>query len=209
MKNAVERGRNDMFNSLDEKRQRICEAAIEIFSAKSFESTTVSEIATAAQVGKGTFYLYFKSKDELLEFLIEHGIERLATFVKEQAEMEVEPVKKLQAAISGQLYFINQYRDYCRFLIREVWSYHDNLRDQILKLRKEYVIVFERILKEGMAQQVVKNVDLETVAAGLVGFISIATLHWLMFSDEFPIERIEETIEEVFLKGILLANGSN
>lgn len=193
-----------MFNSLDEKRQRICEAAIEIFSTKSFENTTVSEIATAAQVGKGTFYLYFKSKDELLEFLIENGIERLATFVKEQAALEVEPVKQLQAAIGAQLHFINQYRDYCRFLIREVWSYRDNLRDQILKLRKEYVLIFEGIIKEGMARQTMKSVDLETVAAGLVGFICIATLHWLMFSEEFPYEKIEQTIEEVFLKGILV-----
>lgn len=192
-----------MFTSLDEKRQRICEAAIEIFSSKSFENTTVSEIAAAAQVGKGTFYLYFESKDQLLEFLIENGIERLAHYVKECVNREVEPIDKLKASIEAQVYFINQYRDYCRFLIREVWSYRDNLRDQILKLKKEFISVFDEIIREGIEKNAFKSVNVETISAGLVGLISIATLHWLMFAEEFPKDRITHTIEEVLFNGLV------
>ncbi|WP_155310683.1 TetR/AcrR family transcriptional regulator [Desulfosarcina ovata] len=39
--------------------------AIDISHAKGFQKTRVSDIVTAANVAQGTFYLYFKSKDDI------------------------------------------------------------------------------------------------------------------------------------------------
>lgn len=46
-------------------------AAEHLFLTKGFLETTVSEIVSQADVAKGTFYHYFKSKDEILEALRE------------------------------------------------------------------------------------------------------------------------------------------
>ena len=54
----------NLFTDLEDKRARICHAAVEIFSHKSYDKTTVSEISQKAGFGKGTFYLYFSSKEE-------------------------------------------------------------------------------------------------------------------------------------------------
>ena len=50
-----------------DKRERILRAATKVFARKGFYATRVSEVAKAAGVADGTIYLYFKSKDELLE----------------------------------------------------------------------------------------------------------------------------------------------
>jgi AcrR family transcriptional regulator len=49
-----------------EKRARLVAAARTLFARKGFASTTTAEIAARAEVGAGTLFLYFASKDDLL-----------------------------------------------------------------------------------------------------------------------------------------------
>jgi AcrR family transcriptional regulator len=46
--------------------RRIVDAAVELFSRKGFDGTSVQEVVDAAQVTKGAMYHYFRSKDDLL-----------------------------------------------------------------------------------------------------------------------------------------------
>ncbi|WP_297535764.1 TetR/AcrR family transcriptional regulator [Thermococcus sp.] len=50
-------------------REKLVSAAMELFAKKGFDKTTVDEIVAKAGVAKGTFYLYFKSKDDLIKEL--------------------------------------------------------------------------------------------------------------------------------------------
>ena len=52
------------------KRQRLLDAAYDLFQTKGAESTTIDEIARQAQVAKGTFYLYFRDKKAILDALV-------------------------------------------------------------------------------------------------------------------------------------------
>lgn len=52
------------------KKKSLLQAARILFLKKGISKTSISEIAERAQVAKGTFYLYFKDKDELLEQLL-------------------------------------------------------------------------------------------------------------------------------------------
>src|SRR3974390_1479386 len=49
-----------------ETRERLFRAALDVFSKKGFAETTVEDITNAADVGKGTFFNYFPSKDHML-----------------------------------------------------------------------------------------------------------------------------------------------
>jgi AcrR family transcriptional regulator len=49
-----------------ELRQRLFHAAIQLFGHKGFSETTVEDITNAADVGKGTFFNYFPSKEHIL-----------------------------------------------------------------------------------------------------------------------------------------------
>lgn len=51
---------------MDEKKKRMIEESLKLFSEKGFHSTSIQEIADKSNVSKGAFYLHFNSKDELL-----------------------------------------------------------------------------------------------------------------------------------------------
>ena len=51
--------------------------ALELFSKVSFEKTSVADIAKSCNMGKGTFYLYFQSKDEIFASILEERINDL------------------------------------------------------------------------------------------------------------------------------------
>jgi AcrR family transcriptional regulator len=54
----------------DEKARQILEGARQIFLAEGFDGASMSEIARAAGVSKGTIYFHFESKEDLFEALI-------------------------------------------------------------------------------------------------------------------------------------------
>ena len=63
--------------SLKERRQRmraIRAAALDVFAAKGFSAARLEDVAQAAGVAKGTIYLYFKSKEDLLESIVKSTI---------------------------------------------------------------------------------------------------------------------------------------
>lgn len=59
------------------KKNALLTHAFSLFMNKGIANTTISDIAANAGVGKGTFYFYFKDKDELIEKLISQKAEQL------------------------------------------------------------------------------------------------------------------------------------
>ncbi len=55
----------------NKRRERIIDAAWKLFREKGFAETTINDILKEAQISKGTFYYYFRSKDDLLDTLSE------------------------------------------------------------------------------------------------------------------------------------------
>ena len=59
---------------IKERREAILDAARDVFFAKSLHSATVDDVAAQAQIAKGTVYLYFSSKEELVAGLFLRGL---------------------------------------------------------------------------------------------------------------------------------------
>lgn len=65
-------------NVSKQRRRQILDAAVQIFSQQGFDAARVEDIADAAKISKGTVYLYFKSKDALIEGAMRRVFEPLA-----------------------------------------------------------------------------------------------------------------------------------
>jgi len=68
------------------KRAAIMDAAAELFATRPFHEVRLDDIAEAARVGKGTLYIYFKSKDDLYGSLILEGFNRLVERLKTRCD---------------------------------------------------------------------------------------------------------------------------
>lgn len=79
--------------------RRIVDAAVELFSRKGFDGTSVQEVVDAARVTKGAMYHYFRSKDDLLyEIYHELITEQLAALTRIRA-LGQPPPQALRAII--------------------------------------------------------------------------------------------------------------
>ncbi|MDR0592703.1 MAG: TetR/AcrR family transcriptional regulator [Bifidobacteriaceae bacterium] len=78
----------------------ILDAATALFTGKGYEATTVDKILEAVQMGKGTFYHYFKSKEEVLatvvDRLIARAVERVAAIA---ANPDLDAIAKVRRAV--------------------------------------------------------------------------------------------------------------
>jgi TetR/AcrR family fatty acid metabolism transcriptional regulator len=61
--------------SREETRQRLVEAALEVFARNGYERSTVDEIVREAGYSKGAFYVHFETKEDLFWELLEERIE--------------------------------------------------------------------------------------------------------------------------------------
>lgn len=72
------------------KRNNLLNASYELFTTIGFQNTTISKITTTANVGKGTFYLYFNNKDEIRHALI---VEKSSHIIKNAIKILNEKLK--------------------------------------------------------------------------------------------------------------------
>lgn len=66
--------------------QRIVEAANELFYHQGFNKTSFAEVAEASGIPKGNFYYYFKSKDELLEAVVQLRLDGIRHMLEQWQE---------------------------------------------------------------------------------------------------------------------------
>jgi AcrR family transcriptional regulator len=102
----------------DFRRGQILDAARHAFVRHGLAGTTVSQIARGAKVAKGTVYLYFRSKDEILRALLDDAIGEL---YRETVPLLAEPAsceEKLGRFLDATLGFFDRHRDFleqCHF----------------------------------------------------------------------------------------------
>jgi AcrR family transcriptional regulator len=100
------------------KKQLIADAAFQLFSNSSFEAVTVEDIARQAEFGKGTLYLYFANKEEILLYIFTQGIEELVKNIAAQCADEPDVREALNRYMSLQYGFYRQYHTLVLSLLR-------------------------------------------------------------------------------------------
>jgi len=63
--------------------------------------------------------------------------------------------------------------------------------------------LIEEIIQEGIERGVFKETDFEVAAVSLIGMINLTALHWFMFKEEFPVEKIATEVSEIYFSGLI------
>lgn len=78
-----------------EVRQQIIETADEVIYQRGFHQASFAELAEAVGLPKGNFYYYFKSKDELLEAVIDHRLVAIKAMLADWQSQLPDPMARL------------------------------------------------------------------------------------------------------------------
>jgi TetR/AcrR family transcriptional repressor of nem operon len=80
----------------ESNRRRIVEAANELFYHKGYNQTSFSDIADASGLSRGNFYYYFKTKDDILDAVIDYRLDGIRAMLTEWEQTIPEPRDRLK-----------------------------------------------------------------------------------------------------------------
>jgi AcrR family transcriptional regulator len=204
-------------------RQRLLDAAVGLIADQGFTSTTVDQIAERAGVAKGTVYYNFGSKAALFSALLEYGIERMASRLREAADLEVpgtpaspagsgetaygtpDPLEALEAVVAAELAFIGEHEAFARLLIAETWRAGGDWQDAARLIRERAVGVIADVLRSAVARGDLRaDLDTEMAASAVFGMVLTVALDWRALQPARPLAEIQSTLMDL-LRGRLTA----
>jgi AcrR family transcriptional regulator len=135
--------------------REILAAARSLLEQRGPEAMTMEEIAAAAGVAKGTVYLYFQSKDHLLQALLTRVGENLMQDLEASLVAPGTPPEKLIRIVSVLLEYLNRERllfpIYARELIQGEQGSREGFRGRLQELEEQFVALVTRLFAEGIA----------------------------------------------------------
>jgi TetR/AcrR family fatty acid metabolism transcriptional regulator len=135
--------------------REILAAARKLLERRGPEAMTMEEIAADAGVAKGTLYLYFQSKDDLIQALITRVGENILQDVEASLEAPGTPPEKLIRMVSVLLEYLNRERllfpIYARELLRGEGESREGFRRNYQELEERFVTLMTGLFAEGIA----------------------------------------------------------
>jgi AcrR family transcriptional regulator len=188
------------------RRQDLMDAAIRVFKDKGIARTTVSDITTAAEVAKGTFYLYFDSKDHLLGALKE----RLVDEILEHASSQYARVGRedwwalVDSVIETFVDFMLERRDMVYVLMQE-GAGHDveaGANDVFAACEAKVDAMFASGIQAGIEAGAFHSADPEMIGRFFHHAIDGALIHSILYGDPIDRDRFVSAAKELVRKAL-------
>ena len=92
------------------RRRELMDTAARAFAADGYHTTSVTSIVDGLGVGKGVFYWYFESKDELLEEILTDSLRSMRLAQREAIAGEPDPARRIAQGIRATLRWLSEHR---------------------------------------------------------------------------------------------------
>ena len=152
------------------RRAEILRAATEEFHISGYEAASLHAIAGRLKINKAGLYCYFRSKEELLTVLIEGILEKGIANIDAIAASGGDPLTFLWMLVAGHV------RHQCENLVETSVYLHERRwlsstrRPALLSKESYYQSVFERAIREGQEQELIRSeIDPELAAQSILG----------------------------------------
>jgi Transcriptional regulator len=164
---------------MQEKRDKILECALDLFSEKGYVNTPVRDIIDLSGFGTGTFYKYFDNKEDVLKVLLEDFLNQIINSVNEFFNNE----KDLY------LRFIESKRVILEVFARneklaEIYSRVHGLSDSIDQCLKDFddkfLIFTGKNIQYGIDKGIFRELPVGPIASSTLATINHAVYKWIV-----------------------------
>ncbi len=164
----------------DARPQELLEAALALFVEKGFAATRAEEVAARAGVSKGTLYLYYPSKEELLKAVISHNLSaRIAEGAVRAADYEGSAASLMRGILTdwwGDLYD-SPAAGVFKLVITEVRNFPDIAEYYASQVINPAHELMGGIVRRGIALGEFRAVDVDNAVHSLVLPLVMICLH--------------------------------
>ena len=151
--------------------REILDATCRVVSQHGFQGATVNRVAEEAKIAKGTIYLYFRKKEELLKAAVEQGMENFTNQVQAEVEEVSAPLEKIVRLVEAVLKLSDTNRDFFKMLLLErnllAASPGHPEASHMLDLYLDYIRFIEDTIREAVDAGVLRPHNTEASAFAL------------------------------------------
>ncbi len=186
-----------------DKKQRIMQAAEQVFRTRRVHEVTLDEIAKQADVGKGTIYLYFSDKEDLVFQAAVAGFEDMCRLLREHATKGGSFQERLLGACADIVSFFQARRPLFRIILsegeRDMEHSGPGLRQRWRERRRAMTVAVAEIIAQGVASREVRSeMPPEILSEYLLGMLR--TRSWEL--EGWPdAQRSHAAVVDLFLHG--------
>ncbi|RKY98379.1 MAG: hypothetical protein DRQ13_03625 [Ignavibacteriae bacterium] len=149
------------------KREKIINAAAELFSHKSYHEVMMEDVAKLISIAKGTVYNYFTSKEELYYSIMQVQMEKLISELKEKIESEESSLNSLRSFTTHLYTFMMVHKNFFLIYQKEFLNNENFLSADLAALEKQLADIITGVFVRGKAEGVFRDVD-EKFAVSLI-----------------------------------------
>ncbi len=181
----------------------ILAAASRAFAEKGYETTSITEIARAAEVSDGLIYKYFSNKRDLLERVLEDFYERVIEDLGAKVAGGKSFGEQLYILISVHLSTFVAERNLCRLFISEVRTASDYRGSAIQQLNRRYTSILIKMVDEAVTSgEIPRDVDPRVVRDMLFGAIEHSAWRHTIAKRPLDVAGLARSITDIFLNGL-------
>lgn len=199
-----------------DRRQELLDAALSLFVDKGFAATRAEEVAERAGVAKGTLYLYYPSKEELLKAVITHNISREIAASRERLEAFQGPTPELLRqlledwwASAGEA----RCGGICKLMMAEAGNFPELARFYEAEVIRPARALWAGVLQRGIERGEFRSLPVEaTVAALMAPMLFLVTQQHVGLScpslaSPVPPREVVAQLGDLLLHGLTAAPG--
>ena len=208
-------GTNEVAQPGSAARDRILDAAGQLFAEQGFGGATVDEIARRAGVNKAMLYYHVGDKAALFAEVVSTHVSRIRTLVAAALTESDEPRRRLGAIPRAFARAVREHPYLPQLMLREITAGGPNMPDAAIRQIAEVMLMTKQVLDDGASRGAFRRVNPFATHLMLVGammFMANALRLRDRFGDKLPLppaspadlETLSESVLDIVLDGISL-----
>ncbi len=150
-----------------ERRDELVRMAITKFSEQGYHPTSVAEIVEGVGVGKGVFYWYFASKEDLLRDILAESLLQVRRHQKAAFGDEANPVRRIELGVRASVEWLTDHAEVMK-LFDFAWT-EETFASDLRKGREISIEDTARHLREAIELGLIEPGDTDTMAISIRG----------------------------------------
>lgn len=184
----------------EQRRSELLAFATERFAANGYHPTSVAELVDGLGVGKGVFYWYFESKEDLFMEILRSGEHELRRVQHEAMGDEPDPVRRLELAIIASMRWWSAHRDL--YTLIEFAATEAGFAEGIRKGQKVALQDTRRLVQQAMDSGAVPDGDATVTAQAILGVSSVLARTQLLREGR-PADEVAQYVIDFCWHGLL------
>jgi len=185
-------------------RERIIEAAAEVFAATGYHRATMEDIAARAEVAKGTLYYNFSTKAQLFEAVLEAGMEYLRGPMQQELERDDAPRDRMDRVIRHHVEVWLEYPELAQlFLGDPPAGLEPHTAHRIHSLREEYLRFLGGMIEEAQRHSIIRPISAELGAVGLLSLVNAVCRRRMDHPDRITTEQVLAFLRSLLVDGLV------